>query len=342
VTGIIALILAYTYRGGIKTLVWTDTFQSAFLLLGLLFSVGAIAGQLGLGPGALVEAVWTSPYRRTFVWGWEPANSFWKEFVGGAFIAICMTGLDQNMMQKNLSCRSLPEAQRNLHWFAGIVVLVNVVFLALGALLYRYAAERGIPAPARSDLLFPALALEHLSAWAAIAFLIGLTAATFSSADSVLTTLTTSFCIDILGMERRAWPEAMQTRLRHIFHWVFAVLLLVTILLFEARANAAVISLVLKIAGYTYGPLLGLFAFAILTREQVRGAWVPVVAVAAPAVCALLEMQSARWLGGYQFGNELLLWNGLLTFFGLWIIRRPVATGVTRPRTGAPGVPTAV
>jgi Na+/proline symporter len=198
------------------------------------------------------------------------------------------------------------------------VVLVNAVFLALGALLYEYARVRGVATPAKTDLLFPTLALQHLGGFASVVFLLGLTAATFSSADSVLTTLTTSFCVDILGTERRLdLTEEGRTRLRHVFHLVFAVLLLGAILLFQAWASDAVIALVLKIAGYTYGPLLGLFAFGLLTRRTVRGGWVPVVALLAPAVCAWLDLNSSTLLGGYRFGNELLLMNGALTFAGL-------------------------
>lgn len=320
VTVIIVLILAYTYRGGIKTLVWTDTFQSTFLLLGLVLSVAALVRAMDLGAWGWFEAVRESPYSRVFVWDWVPANSFWKEFVGGAFIAICMTGLDQNMMQKNLSCRSLTEAQRNIHWFSVIVIVVNLLFLALGALLYRYATVQGVAIPERSDLLFPTLALEHLGGFAAVVFLLGLTAATFSSADSVLTTLTTSFCIDILGMERReGMDEATRTRWRHAAHAGFAVLLLAAILVFEAQANRAVIALVLKIANYTYGPLLGLFAFGLLTRRSVGGAWIPVVSLGAPMVCGVVEAGAPSWWGGYRLGNELLILNGGLTFLGLWL-----------------------
>lgn len=336
VSGIIVLILAYTYRGGIRTLVWTDTFQSAFLLLGLVLSVAAIAAGLGLGPAGVWQAVRESPYHGIFVWDWRPATSFWKEFVGGAFIAICMTGLDQNMMQKNLSCRSLGEAQRNIRWFSVVVVVVNAVFLALGALLYEYARVRSIAVPARTDLLFPSLALEHLGTFAAVAFLLGLTAATFSSADSVLTTLTTSFCIDILGMDRQPHlREADRTRLRHRYHLLFAALLLAAILVFEALASDAVIALVLKIAGYTYGPLLGLFAFGLATRRQVRGRWIPAVALAAPCACALLDAWTAQVPGGYRLGNELLLLNGTLTFVGLWLASQ--GTPQTRPQGISPG-----
>lgn len=321
VTVIIGLILLYTYRGGIKTLVWTDTFQSTFLLLGLVLSVVVIVRALGLGPWEWVTAVRTSEYSRVFVWEWAPANNVWKEIVGGAFIAICMTGLDQNMMQKNLSCRSLTEAQRNIHWFSVIVVVVNLLFLALGALLYQFAAARAIPLPERTDLVFPTLALQHLGGFASVVFLLGLTAATFSSADSVLTTLTTSFCIDILGMERRPnMTDAVRTRLRHVFHLMFALLLLGAILVFEARANNAVIALVLKIANYTYGPLLGLFAFGILTRRTVRGGWVPVISVCAPILCGVIEAKAPGWWSGYRMGNELLILNGALTFMGLWLV----------------------
>lgn len=320
VTAIIALILLYTYRGGIRTLVWTDTFQSSFLLLGLILSIVAIASQLDLGLADLARTLRESPYTRVFEWHWAPANSFWKEFSGGAFIAICMTGLDQNMMQKNLSCRSLPEAQRNLHAFSGVVVLVNVLFLVLGALLYAYATSRGIETPARTDLLFPTLALQHLGTAAAIVFLVGLTAATFSSADSVLTTLTTSFCIDILGWERRQdLGDAVLTRWRHRYHLLFAVALLAAILVFNAVATSAVIDLVLRMARYTYGPLLGLFAFGLFTTRTVRAWAVPGVAVAAPLLGWLLDTRASAWLGGYAFGNELLLVNGLLTFLGLWL-----------------------
>ncbi|MCC6234905.1 MAG: sodium:solute symporter [Verrucomicrobiales bacterium] len=326
---IIGLMLAYTYRGGIKTLVWTDLFQSAFLLLGLFLSVVVLVRELGYGPWGWIEAVRASGSARVFEWDWAPANNFWKEFVGGAFIAVCMTGLDQNMMQKNLSCRSLREAQRNIHWFSWIVVLVNLVFLVLGALLYLFARERGIEIPARTDHLFPTLALQHLGGAAAVTFLLGLTAATFSSADSVLTTLTTSFCIDILGTESDPdMTEARRTRLRHLFHFVFAGLLLAAILVFQARASSSVIALVLKIAGYTYGPLLGLFAFGLLTRRQVPGGAVPWVAVLAPCVCGLVEASTPSWAGGYRVGNELLVLNGGLTFVGLWL-----ASTCTRTRS---------
>jgi Na+/proline symporter len=203
-------------------------------------------------------------------------------------------------------------------------VLINLLFLSLGALLYLYAAHGNIPVPERTDFLFPLIALHHLGGLAAIVFLLGLTAATFSSADSVLTTLTTSFCIDILGLDRRPnISDATWTRLRHAGHLMFAVLLLAAILIFEATASDAVIALVLKIAGYTYGPLLGLFAFGILTRRRIPGYAAPAMAILAPVACAFLEARSSQWLGGYRLGNELLLVNGILTYLGLLAFSLP-------------------
>jgi Na+/proline symporter len=347
-TFVIVLILAYTYRGGIKTLVWTDTFQSTFLLLGVGLSVIFIARELGLGPLEMVRKIYQSDMSETFFWDWKSGNYFWKQFLGGAFIAICMTGLDQNMMQKNLSCRSLREAQKNINWFAVIVVGVNLMFLALGALLFQYAAAKGIAIPTKTDRLFPTLALEHLGGAAAVVFILGLTAATFSSADSVLTTLTTSFCIDILGMDRNtAMTEERKTKLRHKLHFGFAVALLGTMLAIQALADASVIRIILKVASFTYGPLLGLFAFALWQQFRSRrheaglppgdarlhtsaaasylpSALVPVVCVIPPLLCWLLDLNSKRWLGGYAFGSELLILNGALTFAGLWLIRLKV------------------
>jgi Na+/proline symporter len=322
VAAILALILGYTIRGGIKTLVWTDTFQSTCLLLGVLLSIAALMGRLDLGAGDFVRTVTEGPHAQVFFWDWRAPDYFWKHFTSGALIAVVMTGLDQNMMQKNLSCRSLREAQINMVSFGFVVVLVNLLFLALGALLHAYAAAEGVGLPARSDELFPLLALEHLGGFAAVAFLLGLTAATFSSADSVLTTLTTSFCLDILHLdEGEARPGQRLARVRHGVHALFAVLLFFVILGFRAVDNAALITVVLALAGYTYGPLLGLFAFGLVCDTPVRDRWVPLVCVASPLICYALAENAPRLLGGYRFGFELLLLNGLLTAAGLWLLR---------------------
>jgi SSS family transporter len=344
VTGIIALILLYTYKGGIKTLVWTDTFQSSFLLLGVVLSIIAIGRELDLGLGGMVDAVRNSPHSQVFFWDWREKTYFWKQFLSGAFIAIVMTGLDQNMMQKNLSCRSLGEAQKNIYAFTGVMVLVNVFFLSLGALLFHYAFHRelvvvgtgeamfafdhvqGFCSRLKTDNLFPLLALQHLGTFAAMAFVIGLTAATFSSADSVLTTLTTSFCIDVLDMDAMKLSEADKTRLRHRIHIAFAVILLLVILAFRALNSDAIINAIFKLAGYTYGPLLGLFAFGLFTRRAVNDRLAPVCCLAAPLLCFVLETNSAAWFGGYKFGFELLMLNGLLTAAGLLLISRADGT----------------
>ncbi len=323
---IIGLILVYTLKGGIKTLVWTDSFQSAFLVLGVLLSIAAIGSGMDGGIGGLWEAVETSPLNQTFFFAdWRAPEYFWKQFLSGAAIAVAMTGLDQNAMQKNLSCRSLRDGKKNLYAFTIVMVLVNAAFLALGALLFRYAAAKGIAVPAQTDQLFPLLALQHLGPFAALVFVIGLTAATFNSADSVLTTLTTSFCIDFLGFGTRTdLDEATQTRRRRLIHLGFAVLLLGAILAFKARNNGAVIKLVLDLAGYTYGPLLGLFALGLATKVRAGGPVLPWICVLSPLLCWMLSRNSAEWLGGYRFGFELLLLNGLLTAIGVaTLARRP-------------------
>jgi SSS family transporter len=318
----IALILLYTYRGGIKTLVWTDTFQSSFLLLGVILSIVAIARELDLNLSGLIATVKNSEMSQTFFWDWRGTNYFWKQFCAGAFIAIAMTGLDQNMMQKNLSCRSLAAAKKNIYAFTSVMVFVNLLFVSLGVLLFHYAATKGIALPERTDALFPTLALSHLGTFAAIVFIIGLTAATFSSADSVLTTLTTSFCLDILGMDdRQHLTDAQRTKLRHKVHVGFAVLLWLVILGFQAINSKAIIDAIFTLASYTYGPLLGLFAFGLFARANANDCWVPVVCCASPLICFILQTNSAAWFHGYQIGFELLILNGLLTFLGLWLIR---------------------
>ncbi len=332
VASIIGLMLAYTYRGGIKTLVWTDTFQSTFLLLGVVLSIWAIARELGLDWAGLFKAVKTSPNSQVFFWEAKEGTYFWKQFFGGAFIAIVMTGLDQNMMQKNLSCRSLREAQINMVSFSFVVVVVNLLFLAMGALLFSYALAKGVALPTRTDHLFPMLALQHLGAFAAVVFVLGLTAATFSSADSVLTTLTTSFMIDILGTEQRKdLDEARRTTLRHRVHVGFAAGLLLTILAFQAVGTPSVIGAVLKLANYTYGPLLGLFVFGLVCGRRVRDGWVPLVCAVPPVACYLLDTNSKAWFSGYSFGNELLILNGLLTVLGLVVISHPGGGDEERP-----------
>lgn len=320
----ILLILAYTLRGGIKTLVWTDTFQSAFLVLGVVLSIAALCRSLGGSPGALLAHLFGGPETDIINRDWRSPGFFWKQLLSGAAIAVVMTGLDQNNMQKALSCRSLRDSQKNLYLFTPIMVGVNVAILILGALLFRFAKTKGIEIPTRTDELFPLIALGHLGTGAAVIFVLGLTAATFNSADSVLTTLTTSFCVDFLGFEQRGdLDESRRTRIRRITHGAFALLLLLAMLAFRAIAERfPVIDLVLKLAGYTYGPLLGLFVLGIVTRLKAGGWTVPVVCVGAAVLCATLEWNSKVWLGGYRFGFELLLLNAFITILGVAIASR--------------------
>lgn len=321
---IILLILAYTIKGGIKTLVFTDAIQSAFLLAGLILCVGSILHAL---PGeSAINLIVDSPLNQWFNWNVNDKTYFWKHFLGGAFICITMTGLDQNMMQKNLSCRSLKDAQKNILSYGAVVFLVNVVFLSLGILMFKYMETFNISAPLKNgqintDGIFPMLALQYLGTGAGLAFILGLAAATFSSADSVLTTLTTSTYIDFLHLDKH--PEMSDERkkkMRNYLHAGFAVLLLFTILLFKEFNSDSLITTVLKLAGFTYGPLLGLFAFGILTNRKVDRIWSVVVCIVAPIITFLISMISPESLNGYQFGFELLIINGLITFIGLMVI----------------------
>lgn len=327
----VLLILVYTLRGGIQTLVWTDLFQSGFLVLGVMLSIGALLSALDWGPSEMIRNLAAGPETTVFNGDWRSPGFFWKQLVSGAALAVVMTGLDQNNMQKTLSCRTLPEARRNLWLFTPVMVLVTLAILVLGALLLRFAETRGIPLPARTDELFPRIALGHLGTPAAIVFVLGLTAATFNSADSVLTSLTTSVCVDFLGFERRRdlSQEAIAHTRRRV-HVMFAGVLFLTLCLLQTlAARYAVIDLVLKLASYTYGPLLGLFTLGLATRVRLRGDRLPWVGAGAIALCAILDHQSTRWFGGYRFGFELLLLNALLTGLGAVTVARVATDGST-------------
>lgn len=317
---IIFLIWLYTVKGGIKTLVWTDTFQSFLLIAGVIFSIVSISQSLDIKGMEVVNIIRNSDLSTTFNWDIFHKNYFWKQFLGGVFIATCMTGLDQNMMQKNLSCKTLGESQKNMFWFSVIMVITNIFFLSLGVLLYYYATQKGIELPLKpdgaidSDKVFPFLALKHLGLLAGISFIVGLTAATFSSADSVLTTLTTSFYIDVLHRN----PEDQSPVLRRWIHIGFAVLLLIVILIINYLNTATVIDITLKIANFTYGPLLGLFFFGLFTTRKVKDIWIPIVCFLAPLLAYILD-NTPIVIGGktFMFGNTMLLINGTMTFLGL-------------------------
>ncbi len=319
----LALIWIYTYRGGIKTIVITDTFQTVAMLGSVVLTIFAIGNALDKNIFELFSTIGNTEYSRIFFFegGWQDPNNFFKQVISGALIAIVMTGLDQDMMQKNLSCRNLREAQKNMATFSFILIFANLLFLSLGALLYIYAAETGINIPERTDQLYPTIALQHLPVFAGIVFIIGLTAAAYSSADSALTALTTSFCVDFLDIEKKDAPESAKTKTRLITHVGFTIATFLVIIIFNAINNEAVINKLFTIAGYTYGPLLGLFTFGILMKNyQVRDRWAPLVCIAAPLVSWLIDANSAALLGGFTFGFLIVALNGWLTFIGLWAV----------------------
>ncbi|WKN41828.1 sodium:solute symporter [Tunicatimonas pelagia] len=323
----IALIWLYTFRGGIKTIVWTDTLQTFFMLASLVVSILLIKSELDLSFGELTAVIQESNMSRVFVWDWQEPTNFFKQFIAGAFIAIVMTGLDQDMMQKNLTIKTLKDAQKNVFWFTVILVLANILFLSLGALLYIYANEIGFTIPERSDNLFPALAVNQFQVYAGVIFLLGITAAAYSSADSALTALTTSFCVDFLGIGRNrdevrdAAKEKIDQRTRKWVHVMFSFILLIVILIFNFINDESVIMAVYRVATYTYGPLLGLYAFGLYTKWKVKDRWIPWVAVLSPLICFVLDTNSAAWFNGFKFGHFLLIINGAITFLGLLLIR---------------------
>ena len=311
----IALIWVYTFQGGIKTIVWTDTLQTFFMLAAVLVTVCLLIDTMGLSLGQAIEQIGESDYSRVFYLNWSSPKFFPKEFVSGALIAMVMTGLDQDMMQKNLTCKSLKDAQKNVFWFSIVLVPVNVIFLALGALLYLYAAQNGLEIPARADDLYPMVALNHLSTFAGIMFLLGIIAAAYSSADSALTALTTTFCVDFLDFSGKEEADKKKTRIR--VHLMFSFILFAVILLFRAISDDSVINLLFKAAGYTYGPILGLFALGLLTRLQIRDRLVPVVCIAAPVISFIVDYNTGSWVGFF-----ILALNGTLTLLGLLLISK--------------------
>jgi Na+/proline symporter len=329
VSVILALMLLYTYRGGIRTLVFTDTFQSLFLVLGVVLSIVAIISQMDISFGTAISNIYASDYSETLFFDFKKTNFFFKEFIGGVFISVTMTGLDQNMMQKNLSCKSLGEAQKNMFWFSVVMVIVTFCFLSLGALIYQYYDYSGIALPegangkVLTDKVFPNLALNHLGVFAGLVFIIGLTAATFSSADSVLTTLTTSAYIDILELDSdQKFSEAQKKKYRTGIHIGFAVLLWIIIIIFDLMNKQAIITTILTLAGYTYGPLLALFAAGLFTKLNFKDKLVPLACVFGPVICYMIKEYTLNHPDGYQIGNELILVNGIITFICLLAFRK--------------------
>lgn len=319
----IFLIWLYTFKGGIKTIVWTDMLQTTFMLMSVGISVYLVSNGLNISLKELVSTVSQSDYSEIIVGDWQSRRFWLKQLLSGAFIAIVMTGLDQDMMQKNLSCRNVKDAQKNIISLSWILVPVNLLFLFLGASLFIYAQQKGIQIPELTDNLFPTIAIQHLGLFAGLTFIIGLIAAAYSSADSALTALTTSFSVDFLGIENKPEKsEKQQIKSRTIVHIGISITVLLVILLFRAINDQAVISKLFTIAGYTYGPLLGMYAFGLFTKFNIKDKWVPLVAILSPAFCYILSIYSVDLFNGYKFGFEMLIVNGALTFLGLMIIKR--------------------
>ncbi len=334
----ILLIWIYSFKGGIKTIVYTDTLQTTFMLVSAIAVVFFIASELEWSTVETVTEVSKSQFSDVFVWDWGPGNNFFKNFFSGMLITIVMTGLDQDMMQKNLSCKNIKDAQKNIYWMSGALVIVNVLFLGLGAMLYMYAIQKGIgvtnfanadlmkegcqlsltdpdgiTACFKKDQLFPFLSVTYFPAWIAVFFILGLMAAAYSSADSALTALTTSFCIDLLPTKN----EDIQPKTRYMVHIGFSLVLLVVIILFKRINNDSVVTELFKVAGYTYGPLLGMFFFGILSKLKPKDKFIPIICIVAPILTFLIDLGLSNQ--GFKLGFLVLLLNGLLTFGFLYL-----------------------
>lgn len=318
---ILLLILAYTFKGGVKTIVWTDTLQTTFMLAGLVSCVVFILNNLEISFSEAWLQMADKGYTKLLNSDFNSPGYFLKHLIGGAFIAITMTGLDQEMMQKNISVKTLKDSQKNIVTLSLILIFVNFLFLFLGGALYLYAQANGLDL--KGDDLFPSLALKYFPPVMGLVFIIALISALFPSADGAITALTASYCLDILGIQRnKDLSEKQQIQIRRKVHLSFAVLFLAFVMLFYWIDNRSIIDLILKLAGYTYGPLLGLFAFGVFTKYKLKEKLVPIVCLLSPLITYLIAENSVKLLAGYKFGYELLLLNGMITWFGLFLIRK--------------------
>lgn len=325
------LIFAYTYKGGLKTIIITDTLQTFFLVTSVFLTIYFICESLGMSLPDAFETVKNSNYSKIFFFEDFISSRFHfvKQILGGIFVTIAMVGLDQDLMQKNLSCKNIGEAQKNMYTFTGTFVLINLFFLGVGALLYIYANKFGIEIPLKdgkpsTDLLFPEIAFNHLSVIPAVVFLLGLTAATFATTDSALTALTTSFCVDFLGMDKEknaGRPNMVRTR--HLVHISFSLLMFLVIIIFNTLNDKSVVNMIFKVAGYTYGPLLGLYCFGLFLKNRgVHDKLVPIVCIVSPFLTLLMSLNSKALFGNYVFDAELIILNGLITFLLLLCISK--------------------
>lgn len=323
----ILFIWIYTHKGGIKTIIWTDTLQTLFMLTAVGFTIVLICNELDWGVGTMLAEIVNSDYSTMINTGsFLERGHFIKQFIGGAFIAICMTGLDQDMMQKNLSCKNIKEAKWNMISFSSVLVVVNLVFLSLGALLFLYANAKGISIPEKTDQLYPLIALQSgLGKGVGILFILGLVAAAYSSADSALTALTTSFCYDILEADKKG--EAFLAKRKKVVHIAMSVLLFLVMVVFNRLTNKNVITELLTVASYSYGPLLGLYAVGMFTKWKTNDKWIPIVCLIAPLLSYAISRVMAETIG-YQFSYELLVLNGVITALGLYLASRPYLNGL--------------
>lgn len=315
-SAIVVLIWLYTRNGGIKTIIWTDALQTFFLLSALVGSIVLISNSMHLHITDIAKTVASSSYSQMFFWDYKSKLFFFKQFFSGVFIAIAMTGLDQDLMQKNLTCKTIGESQKNIFSFSIIQAVVVLMFLVLGALLYMYVDANHVTMPTKPDDLYPMLATRgEFGTLVSFLFVMGITAASFASADSALTALTTSFCVDILDIKDK--QEGSQEKTRKNVHVFMALALIAVIIIYRLISDPSIINVVYKVAGYTYGPLLGLYAFGVLTKARANDNWIPAICLIAPIVCYVLDTHSKVWLNGYQFGFELLIMNAFITFIGL-------------------------
>lgn len=329
----LALIFLYTYKGGLKTIIITDTLQTFFLVTSVIFTIIFICNSLNFSFVEAFTAIKNSQYSKVFFYeDYFKGNFVVKQILGGIFVTLAMVGLDQDLMQKNLSCKNIKEAQKNMFTFTGIFVIINIFFLSVGALLYLYAEKNGIAIPIvddvkRTDLLFPEIAFNHLSLIPAIIFLLGITAATFATTDSALTALTTSFCVDFLAMQKKTvtteTEQKKQTLLRQKIHFAFCLLLFLVILIFNSINDKSVVTMIFKVASYTYGPLLGLYGFALIFKSRtIKDNLTPIICIVSPLICLLLNINSKTLFGNYVIDNEMILINGCITLIGMLIISK--------------------
>lgn len=322
---ILAMILLYTYEGGVKTIVWTDTLQTTCMLLGLVICVVYILSNMHMSLGESLQAMGEKGYSRIFFTDPNSKLFFVKQVLAGAFITVTMTGMDQEMMQKNISVKTLKDSQKNVLSMSVVLMAVILIFLFLGGLLYLYAAQLNLNVT--GDKLFPAIALQHMPPFVSVIFIIALISALFPSADGAITALTSTFCIDIIGMQRRNdITDEQKKKMRQRVHLSFAFVFLLFVMMFKWINDSSMIGLLLKVATFTYGPLLGLFTFGILTKRNVTDKQVPYVCIAAPIICFVLDRFQKEIFGSFELGLEMLIINGLITFAGLWLVSKPAAT----------------